>query len=314
MSQKLTDVQELESLLAQEEERRIKVQQLFNKKKEEEKEAKLKRAQQRTLTHGEREEIRKVFELFDKDQSGRIKGTELLEVSRSLGCELTPTELNETIATVDRDKDKELDFEEFLSWWGSDKLLGGNKGVKLRLLRTRLAARMAKNGALEKLRSIGQTELGGRNINLESDILTGKIPENWKPAVEVHTTVLPLSKEAFGLEGKRWVKAFQEDSDLDKREDFWDGGEKGMRFEEEAIKGLVKVTCLLRPEVTKERANELLCKYNEMKNDLKGSGFEIEGESLLPNVRFVTRKQKKDGKDREVLMMEALCPMRYAKV
>ena len=308
----MDEVRQLEEELKAEELRRTRVLELFEQKKLEEQTVRLRKAQEKTFTQGEREEIQKVFDLFDADKSGQIEGTELREVSKSLGCELTDDEINETLRSIDKDGNRRLDFEEFLQWWGSDQALGGNKGVKLMLLRTRLTARIAKNSALSKLKTVGAgTDISGRTIDFASDVVVGKVPEkNWKPAVEFHHTALPLSQEAFKHEGKKIVKAFQEHSTLPKRDDYWEKGEEGTRLEDKEIQALAKVTFALRPETTRSRAEELIANYNKYINEFKVV-FSKEGEP--PPVAMLRTLDQKDETGSK-LCMDVLITMRYAKV
>ena len=61
-----------------------------------------------------REEIMKVFELFDEDNTGAISFRNLKRVATELGENLTDDELQEMIDEADRDGDGEVNEEEFL--------------------------------------------------------------------------------------------------------------------------------------------------------------------------------------------------------
>ena len=55
------------------------------------------------------------FGMFDKDRNGLIDKAELLKVANDqLGKELTDTEAEDIIATVDGDGDQKINFIEFL--------------------------------------------------------------------------------------------------------------------------------------------------------------------------------------------------------
>lgn len=65
--------------------------------------------------------MRKVFTSFDKDQSGFIDLNELKEVSKELGRELDPAELEECIKDLDTNKDGKVSLDEFRIWWLSGR-------------------------------------------------------------------------------------------------------------------------------------------------------------------------------------------------
>ena len=60
------------------------------------------------------DEIRRVFKLFDDDETGRISFRNLKRVARELGENMTDEELQEMIDEADRDGDGEINEEEFL--------------------------------------------------------------------------------------------------------------------------------------------------------------------------------------------------------
>ena len=60
------------------------------------------------------EEIRRVFKLFDDDETGKISFRNLKRVARELGENMTDEELQEMIDEADRDGDGEVNEEEFL--------------------------------------------------------------------------------------------------------------------------------------------------------------------------------------------------------
>merc|ERR1712202_97702 len=61
-----------------------------------------------------REEIIKVFRLFDDDETGKISFKNLKRVAKELGERMTDEELQEMIDEADRDGDGEVNEEEFL--------------------------------------------------------------------------------------------------------------------------------------------------------------------------------------------------------
>lgn len=60
-----------------------------------------------------REDIQKVFNLFDDDQTGKISLRNLKRVAKELGETMTDAELLEMIERADADQDGEINAEEF---------------------------------------------------------------------------------------------------------------------------------------------------------------------------------------------------------
>ena len=60
------------------------------------------------------EEIRKAFQLFDDDHTGRISLRNMRRVARELGENLSEEELQNMIDEFDRDQDGEISAEEFM--------------------------------------------------------------------------------------------------------------------------------------------------------------------------------------------------------
>ncbi|CAO2825327.1 unnamed protein product [Amaranthus hypochondriacus] len=62
---------------------------------------------------GNTKELREAFNLYDKDGNGKISAKELHEVLKSLGEKCSLKDCKKMIASVDRDGDGCVDFEEF---------------------------------------------------------------------------------------------------------------------------------------------------------------------------------------------------------
>jgi centrin-3 len=60
------------------------------------------------------EEIKKAFQLFDDDHTGRISLRNMRRVARELGENLSEEELQNMIDEFDRDQDGEISAEEFM--------------------------------------------------------------------------------------------------------------------------------------------------------------------------------------------------------
>eukprot|EP01060_Flectonema_neradi_P012242 TRINITY_DN19126_c0_g1_i1.p1 TRINITY_DN19126_c0_g1~~TRINITY_DN19126_c0_g1_i1.p1 ORF type:complete len:811 (+),score=213.56 TRINITY_DN19126_c0_g1_i1:50-2434(+) len=262
----MDEIEALEKELRVEEQRRKVLQEAFAKRREAERTKTMKKAQKKEFGDDEREQLKRVFKMFDTDDSGRIESSELLQMSRELDCTLSEAEVQETIAAFDGNTDNSMSFEEFLQWWGSDKALGGNKGVKLKLMKARLIARLAKNETLEKLRKVTHTELSERTVDADVDIEVGDIPEDgWNPNCEVHITALPLSRSSFEFEAKSIIDSFHQAGGLISTGDeavtpqgFWEGNHLDVPTE---VKSVIKITMSVRSDVSRNRAKELVAKY-----------------------------------------------------
>ena len=67
----------------------------------------------RMQTKGSREDVMKIFRLFDEDKIGKITFKALKRVAQELGENLSDTEIAEMIEEADRDGDGALCFDEF---------------------------------------------------------------------------------------------------------------------------------------------------------------------------------------------------------
>lgn len=68
----------------------------------------------RMATRDSKEEIMKIFDLFDEDGAGTITFHKLKRVAKELGEPLTDDELAEMIEEADRNNDGAIDRDEFL--------------------------------------------------------------------------------------------------------------------------------------------------------------------------------------------------------
>ena len=72
-------------------------------------------------TRGSREEVMRIFKLFDEDKKGAISFKQLKRVAMELGETLNDDELQEMIEEADRDGDGVLNFDEFYRVMRRDK-------------------------------------------------------------------------------------------------------------------------------------------------------------------------------------------------
>ena len=62
------------------------------------------------------EELRDVFKVFDKDNSGFISASELKEVSSKLGRNLTDEDVKEMMKETDLDEDGKISYQGKCCW------------------------------------------------------------------------------------------------------------------------------------------------------------------------------------------------------
>ncbi|KAF8720736.1 hypothetical protein HU200_023642 [Digitaria exilis] len=72
------------------------------------------KGRRKKLTAQKKKEIKEAFDLFDIDGSGTIDARELNVAMRALGFEMTPEQINQMIAEVDKDGSGTIDFDEFV--------------------------------------------------------------------------------------------------------------------------------------------------------------------------------------------------------
>jgi len=63
------------------------------------------------------DDLRKAFEVFDRDHDGYVSAKDLKLAMRSLGEKLSEVELREMINEADKDGDGKVNFDEFQSMW-----------------------------------------------------------------------------------------------------------------------------------------------------------------------------------------------------
>ncbi len=68
----------------------------------------------------ETDELRQVFEVYDKDRDGTVTEQELLEVFLSLGKPVTEKDVHALMVRLDCDGNGSLDFDEFSKYMGGE--------------------------------------------------------------------------------------------------------------------------------------------------------------------------------------------------
>jgi Ca2+-binding EF-hand superfamily protein len=71
--------------------------------------------QDREITIQEVQEIKRAFDMFDKDQSNNIETEELKDAMRALGVKLNKEDFKTLMEKADKDGSGAIDFEEFLA-------------------------------------------------------------------------------------------------------------------------------------------------------------------------------------------------------
>jgi calmodulin len=63
------------------------------------------------------EEIRDIFNHFDKDKNGTIDAEELAALLEALGADMSDEEMAIGLSVVDADGNGTIEFDEFAAWW-----------------------------------------------------------------------------------------------------------------------------------------------------------------------------------------------------
>ena len=134
--------EELLSLMTREEKKVKDLQARIKKAKVQNMEKKLQQAEIKKFSKKERANIQDIFDKLDTDKSGFISTAEFGVLCVNMGYEMTPSELDHAVASINKNDDGGIDFDEFLLWWGSSSDRGGNKGAKLDLIKAKLRASM----------------------------------------------------------------------------------------------------------------------------------------------------------------------------
>jgi calmodulin len=77
---------------------------------------------------GQKKEYTQAFEVFDKNKDGMISRQELKTIMRSLGQNPTEDDIEEMLLNVDRDKDGQISYDEFMKIISQQIKASGNRG------------------------------------------------------------------------------------------------------------------------------------------------------------------------------------------
>merc|ERR1719491_1841436 len=73
----------------------------------------------------ELENIRAVFDNFDKDKSGKLELSGLKALCTELGGKMTDSQLTSAMTQLDKYGNGKVDFDEFVLFWTTTSSLGG---------------------------------------------------------------------------------------------------------------------------------------------------------------------------------------------
>ena len=66
------------------------------------------------------EEIKQIFNQFDKNKNGYIDKSELNSLSIALNDHMSPAELHDLFKNIDKDNSGRISWDEFIKYWLED--------------------------------------------------------------------------------------------------------------------------------------------------------------------------------------------------
>eukprot|EP01059_Diplonema_ambulator_P034016 TRINITY_DN7427_c0_g1_i2.p1 TRINITY_DN7427_c0_g1~~TRINITY_DN7427_c0_g1_i2.p1 ORF type:complete len:583 (+),score=284.26 TRINITY_DN7427_c0_g1_i2:880-2628(+) len=189
---------------------------------------KMREAELKKFSEREREVIRKVFDMFDANGNGNIEVCELQNVAKELKYSMSDEEAQEAMAELDTNNDHQLGFEEFLLWWGSSSERGGNKGIKLDLMKAKLKARFIAEDLKEHIKKSHQRRADKTHYSqsLTANVTIGtdggggaEAPsDSGRPLTSIHCVAIPSDPVMFSDEVHKYlpdhpITALDEDSE-----------------------------------------------------------------------------------------------------
>ena len=75
----------------------------------------------REISTAETEEIREIFDHFDRNKNGKIETSELTDLLNALGSDMDEDEIKLGLSIVDSDGNGTIEWGEFLTWWSETR-------------------------------------------------------------------------------------------------------------------------------------------------------------------------------------------------
>ncbi|KAM0870963.1 hypothetical protein ACQ4PT_039696 [Festuca glaucescens] len=170
------------------------------------------RGGRKRLTAQKRKEIKEAFDLFDTDGSGTIDPRELNVAMRALGFEMTPEQINQMIAEVDKDGSGTIDLDEFVHMM-TDKM--GERDTRDELHKAFRIIDQDGNGKISDVDIQRLAIEAGEHFTLdEVREMIQAADENGDGEIDMEEFMKMMNRTNFGTGFERfWVKLpeFQED-------------------------------------------------------------------------------------------------------
>lgn len=149
----------------------------------------------------ETESLREAFNKFDKDQSGSIEESEIIQLAKELGHEVTLEEVQAIFREIDTNKDKKISFDEFVIWWSTGRFsskMAGLVQLQLRLL----GYLKATEESLNSVKSVMEEKLPQEKLKNSLQILSMEEESSGKMSLEVSFNLSKNQMEAVQKEKK----------------------------------------------------------------------------------------------------------------
>lgn len=110
-----------------------------------------------SFSEHERKYFKKMFDLYDTDKSGAIGLSELKNLSRHLGVEMSEESLLQTVKNLGlptENNDIDLEFEEFLKWLSTANGAAGDEFAALKAKITAAGSKTLNNEQIARLKEV----------------------------------------------------------------------------------------------------------------------------------------------------------------